>query len=666
MPSGFTYSLTLIRAIAALLFWLSPGPVALAQSNGLPPADTTSEDSVKRARIEIINTDVFEFNTTDSNQVRQFTGNVHFRHEGTDFHCNKAVQFMDTEIVIATGGIHIQKPDSFDIWSDYLVYYSRTKIAKFRGGVIFEDSTARLSTDSLDYNLDTDIGYFWGGGSLTTDSSVLTSETGTYYHRRREAVFNGKVHLANPEFDLYSDSMRYDTREQVAWFIALTRIESGEDVIVTNTGYYDTRTHQAKFGDGTEMVSGTTRIVADELIYDREAGYGEATGNVIWQDTAEQITIIANYAEYLDSIDYVLATGDPLLIDVNDEDTLYLSADTLITKKRPYFPAVTDVMAPDSLYTASDSYRVLPDNMRLQDSTAVADTLLIPDADPTDPVTVEIPTGDTTAGSARDSLLQAADSTNAKPLLPVATDSIRIFYAFNNTRMLNGRLSGDCDSLFFSQADSVFRMHGMPHMWVDTTQFSGDSMHMVLRNGGLDRILIYRNAMIIHENAVGVYDQTKGTLITGYFRDDALKRMVVEGNGESIYFIQDDSSAYLGGNKSLCSRMILYMKDTTDEVDRITFLTKPEATFTPMSMIQMGTYNLEGFHWLIERKPFTVYDIVRYLPLYEQYLLWRKEKGPAEPGGDRFIDDPPETLPPDTETEDAEELPSNIEVEGAD
>ena len=544
--------------------------------------DTASTDSVERARIEIISTELFEFTSTDSNQIRQFTNNVHFRHEGTDFFCNQAVQFMDTEIMIATGNVHIQKVDSFDVWSDYLVYYSKTKIAKFRGNVIFQDSSARLTTDSLDYNLNTDIGYFWSGGSLVTDSSTLTSETGTYYHRRREAVFRGNVHLTNPEFDLYSDSMRYDTREQVAYFIAPTRIENGEDVIVTNTGYYDTRTNKAVFGGNTEMESGATRISANQLVYDKEAGYGEATGNVVWEDTSEQITIIANYSEYNDSLDYVMATRDPLLIDINDDDTLYLSADTLVTFKLPVYA----LPPADTIYFEDTSY--------------IQDTSAIP--------------GDTLVAEPQFRVVQDT--------VPVLTgDTIRIFYAYRDAKMLNGRLSGVSDSLYFSQADSIFRLHGDPIMWVDTTQFTGDSMHMVLSNGSLDRIFIWRNAMIIHENGPGIFDQTKGTVITGIFSDDDLERMEVEGNGESIYFIQDDSSAYVGGNKSFCSKMVLYMSDSTDEVEHISFLTQPEATFTPMSLITMSTYQLEGFRWEIELKPNTVYDIVRYLPLYKYYLL---------------------------------------------
>ena len=566
-------------------------------------------DSTKRTRIQILNTDLFEFITTDSNQVRKFKGNVHFRHEGTDFFCNRAIQYMDTEIVVADGDVHIQKPDSFDVWSDHLVYYSKLKIAEFRGNVIFQDSTSRLSTDSLDYDLNTDIGYFWSGGTLENDSTLLTSERGTYYHRSREAIFHGNVHLSNPEFDLYSDSMRYDSREQIAYFIAPTKIVNGEDVIYTNSGYYDTRTNKAHFGGHTEMTSGSNKISANVLNYDKEAGYGEATGNVVWEDTSEQITIVSNYAEYFDSLDYVLATMNPLMIDVNGEDTMYMSADTLITFKLPVNHFVQEVMIDSSATLDSSSSYQLLDTLSLIGN--IADSL---------PTIMEMI--DTTIDT--NAIVVDNDS-----LRNDYVDSIRVFYAYSNAKLLNGRMSAVCDSMYFSESDSIFRLHGDPLVWVDTTQFSGDSMWLVLKNKALDRIKIYKDAIILHESSPGIYDQTKGKLVTGIFKDDELKLMEIEGNGESIYFIQDDSMAYVGGNKSVCSKMIIYMRDSVNEVDHITFFTKPEATFTPFNMINLSSYLLEGFNWRIELKPNSVYDIVRYLPLYHYYLRLMEERSPS-------------------------------------
>ena len=77
--------------------------------------------------------------------------------------------------------------------------------------------------------------------------------------------------------------------------------------------------------------------------------------------------------------------------------------------------------------------------------------------------------------------------------------------------------------------------------------------------------------------------------------------MLVEGNGESVYFAQDENKAYIGLNKATCSRMWIYMKEA--KVDRITFIGSPEATMTPMRDVDLSAYALEGFKWQPELKP---------------------------------------------------------------
>ena len=111
--------------------------------------------------------------------------------------------------------------------------------------------------------------------------------------------------------------------------------------------------------------------------------------------------------------------------------------------------------------------------------------------------------------------------------------------------------------------------------------------------------------------------------IYGYFREDTLRKMDVIGNGESLYYAQDDSGAYIGVNEATCSRMLLYFKD--EQVDRITFLEKPDAKFFPMQKIDPKKKLLSEFQWLIEKKP-TKEDVIR--------SGWLKPMGSIEPESD--------------------------------
>ncbi len=466
-------------------------------------------------------------------------GNVEMRHKNDLIFCDSAIHFLDSSKVYAFGNIHIQKPDTMDIYSDYLIYYEQTKTALFRSNVFLKDSSGTLKTDSLNYDLNKDIGHFWGGGVFEDDSSVLESERGTYFHKDNIAYFNKNVQLTATDFELFTDSLKYDTKKKIAYFVTATKIIDKDNVIYTESGFYNTKTKDASFGKNTKMEGETGTIEANEINYDSKEKKAIAIGNVVWEDTVEQITIYSDYSEYYDSIDYTMATKDPLLIDINDEDTLFLSADTLITFKG-----------------------LKPKKQYLNDS-----------------------------------------------IIKTAYDSVRIFKAFKNVKIFQGRMSGICDSLYFSYVDSVFRFYYNPILWVDTSQFYGDSIQVFTKRQKADKIGLYNNAIVIHSKDMEIYNQIKGRSIYGFFKNDTLNRVDVNGNGESIYYVQDDSNAYVGSNKTLCSEMKIYFKD--EDVDKILFYTRPEAIFTPMQDINPSINILPGFHWDFDKKPKSKFDIVR-------------------------------------------------------
>ncbi|NJO87426.1 MAG: hypothetical protein HC821_05545 [Lewinella sp.] len=77
-------------------------------------------------------------------------------------------------------------------------------------------------------------------------------------------------------------------------------------------------------------------VVADE--FDNANGQAIARGAVIWQDTSAKITIEAALAQYNDATGYLKASGGrrggrPLLITVLDGDSLWLTADTLFSRR---------------------------------------------------------------------------------------------------------------------------------------------------------------------------------------------------------------------------------------------------------------------------------------------------------------------------------------------
>ena len=75
------------------------------------------------------------------------------------------------------------------------------------------------------------------------------------------------------------------------------------------------------------------------------------------------------------------------------------------------------------------------------------------------------------------------------------------------------------------------------------------------------------------------YDQVKGRDLIGYFNNGKLDVMNVLGNGQTIYYAQEVDGKYTGVNKAICSNIQIHFNK--GKIDRIKFITMPEATFFP-------------------------------------------------------------------------------------
>ena len=208
----------------------------------------------------------------------------------------------------------------------------------------------------------------------------------------------------------------------------------------------------------------------------------------------------------------------------------------------------------------------------------------------------------------RDTLYMAADTlTSYKP--DSATD-VRLLIAHLDVRIFKSDLQASCDSLSFSTLDSVFwfyKLANLPVIWSDTSQFSGDTIRMSMKDKKLDRIWLRQNAMVINSEDERLFNQIKGRNTTAFFRDEEIREMLVEGNAQAVYYALDDKRAYIGVNETQCSEMRLYFGD--NKVESIKFYDQPAGKFIPMKKAGKETKKLEGFFWEKRRRPGSVADL---------------------------------------------------------
>jgi hypothetical protein len=95
----------------------------------------------------------------------------------------------------------------------------------------------------------------------------------------------------------------------------------------------------------------------------------------------------------------------------------------------------------------------------------------------------------------------------------------------------------------------------------------------------------------------------------GYFVNNELSSIDVNGNAETIYYVREDDKALIGVNKAMGSRMRLYIKDS--KIGRILYFDKPTGNMFPDKEVPADQRLLKGFNWRLTSRPRHKDDIFR-------------------------------------------------------
>jgi len=284
--------------------------------------------SQKVTKIDLVSANTLEFDKSLGDDVKQLIGNVILKHENTYLYCDSAYLYSETNSVKAFSNVHITST-SVNIYGDYLVYDGNTKISEMHNNVKMIDGAMTLRTEHLNYNTKTNIGNYTTGGKITDAENKLTSIIGYYYADTKQFFFKDSVVLINPRYTMHSDTLMYNTNSEISYFYGPTTIISKENFIYCENGWYDTRNDIAQFNKHAYFQNNDQKLSGDSLYYSRNTGFGKAFDNITVTDTVRDIILKGNYAEYYEKIGKTIMTDKAVLIQVIEDDSLFLHADTL-------------------------------------------------------------------------------------------------------------------------------------------------------------------------------------------------------------------------------------------------------------------------------------------------------------------------------------------------
>jgi lipopolysaccharide export system protein LptA len=569
--------------VGCLLLWTAGSFFCLLSGNG-NQARAAAADTSKSITVDIISATNSYGLQTDSGLMQRMVGNVQLKQGDTYMSCDSAWLNLASNNMEAFSNVKIIQPGGTQVTCDYLRYRGNVKLAYLKGNVGLTDGKSNLWSEDLSYDVGSKIGTYENGGTLQNDATTLSSTSGIYNTRTKDSRFKGEVMVNDPQYEVTSDDLGYNTATKVVRFFGPSVVVNDKSRLTTSLGTYDSKAEIAHLTSRSTLQNGGQYIEADLLDYDRNTGWGKAKGRVIAIDTEQHSKMWSGYAAYNEISLNLFSTIDPVLLNANGSDSLYIAADTFFSApqvaslNRMSIPQDTVTRPLDSTQRAAmkaASKVRKPAVKKLEQNPVNASEIHLALEARTRP-----PQGDSTAP--------------------------RYYIGYKHVRIWSDSLQGVCDSISYSARDSVMKMMQKPVAWSRESQISGDTILLFNDSSRVKRLYVPNNALVISRTGpvkADIFDQVQGRTLNAYFKEkNKIDYLLVFSSAESIYYPKDDSGAYLGVDQSESERMRVFFKDDGG-IRKILLEQEPKHTMSPLDQVSLPAMRLSRFQWFQERRP---------------------------------------------------------------
>jgi len=452
------------------------------------------------------------------------------------------------------GNVQLKHEDVVMTCDSAYFYRATSSVDAFGNVRIKQGDTLTLFSDLAYYEGITKIARVRNNVKLVNKDLTLLTDTLNFNRELGVGSYWGGGILTQEDNKLTSDRGLFYTETELFYFM---------DSVVITTPEYTIETDSLQYNSQSEITYfyGPTEIISEERYIYCERG---------WFDTRNDISKVSGHA-YLEEAGRILR-GDTLFYDSNEGDGFgraYSNVELIDTTENMILKGNY------GLYFSEGDYAM------------VTDSALMMQVDGTDTMYVHADT------------LRTMQN-------PDLEEQSRILKAYYKVKIFKTDIQVMCDSLIYVEADSSFNFFGEPVLWSAENQLTAERIEVVMFDQQLDKMFLTGVAFVASQKDAESFDQMRGKEMTGYFVENKLSRIVVTGNGQTIYYAMNEDEI-IGANKTECSDLTIYLKD--NQISKVSYLTKPDGTYYPLSMFPGEESRLPDFKWLEEWRPLIWQDI---------------------------------------------------------
>ena len=451
------------------------------------------------------------------------------------------------------------------------------EVRRLVGDVIFkQDNTLMYCDSALFYEITNSIDAY-GHIRVEGPDAKLYGETLHYDGNTKSSRVEKNVRMTDGKMVLTTDAMNYDLANEVANYNTGGKVVDNDNVLTSKRGYYYSKDKMVFFKDNVVLVNPKYVMKSDTLKYNTTTSTSFFYGPSTIQSTSKDSGFI--YCEngwYNSKTEKSYFSKNAF---IQTKENILYGDSILYDRKEAIGRAFRNVMVFDTTQKVIINGDYAYVNEKTNRSLVTGKTMLTKIFD-------------------TDSMYLHADT------LYATNDTItkqKTYFAFNHVRIFKTDLQGKCDSLVYSSKDSTIYFYSNPVLWSNQNQLNADSISLQLSGNKIQSMKLHVNSFVSSLEDTLRFNQIGGKDMTGYFENNKLYKIKVNGNGQTIYYIRNGKKQLTGVNRAECSNLLIFINES--KVQKITLVNKPDATLYPIKELTLQELRLKGFEWLKDKQP---------------------------------------------------------------